>query len=366
MVEIEAVELFRGLSRAEMDGLREISHEKAFAKGTRIFTEGDAGDGLYIVKSGSIQIAHIVGSEPRHVFSVFGSGVVFGEMSVVDDQPRSATATAAEDSVVYFVPREEMRALLQNSPHLAFNLLQMISHRLREFNQRHLQELVHSESLAVIGRFAQGIIHDLKNPLNIISLSAEIFDLPGVNPETKASAQARIQRQVERINDMVSDILVFTQGARKSTDFTMGDYRSFILKLLPELNSEAGLKAARIELQGDVPEVRVRLDSRRFSRVFYNLVGNATDIMLSGGPIYVRCQLGQHEIITEIEDSGPGISPEIAGRLFQPFATHGKTKGTGLGLSICKKIVEEHGGKIWARSEQSRGAIFCFSLPLAK
>src|SRR5262249_26215631 len=121
-----------------------------------------------------------------------------------------------------------------------------------------------------------------------------------------------------------------------------------------------------IELQGEVPAARIRLDARRFSRVFYNLIGNATDIMLSGGPIFLRCQLGQHEIITEIEDSGPGISPEIAGRLFQPFATHRKTKRTGLGLSICKKIVEEHGGKIWARSEPGHGAIFCFSLPLAK
>ena len=57
-------------------------------------------------------------------------------------------------------------------------------------------------------------------------------------------------------------------------------------------------------------------------------------------------------------------SPEIADRLFQPFATFGKSKGTGLGLAICKKIIEDHGGKISARSEPGRGAIFTFSLPL--
>lgn len=366
MVEIEAVELFRGLSHEELSGLRKISHEKPFAKGARIFSEGDPGDGLYVVKSGSVQIAHIVGSEPRHVFSVFGPGAIFGEMAVVEDQPRSATAVAAGDSLLYFIPREEMRLLLKNSPLLAFNLLQMISHRLRTFNQYHLRELVQSESLAIIGRFAQGIIHDLKNPLNIIRLSSEIFDLPGINPEAKATAHSRIQRQVDRINDMVSDILIFTQGTSKTTDFQIRDYREFVLKLLPDLNHEAELKAAHIELQGDVPPAQLKLDTRRFSRVFYNLIGNATDIMLRGGAIFLRFRRDNHEVITELEDTGPGIAPEMAGCLFEPFATHGKTKGTGLGLSICKKIVEDHGGKIWARSEPGRGAIFSFTLPLLK
>jgi signal transduction histidine kinase len=102
------------------------------------------------------------------------------------------------------------------------------------------------------------------------------------------------------------------------------------------------------------------------SRVFHNLVHNATDVMPGGGTVLLRFQTDEKEIITEIEDTGPGIAPEIAGQLFQPFATHGKAYGTGLGLSICKKIIEDHGGKISARSEPGRGAIFRFTLPLAK
>jgi len=67
-----------------------------------------------------------------------------------------------------------------------------------------------------------------------------------------------------------------------------------------------------------------------------------------------------------VEDTGRGIAPEIAARLFEPFATHGKQNGTGLGLSICKKIVEDHSGKITARSEPGRGATFIFTLPLTR
>ena len=89
-------------------------------------------------------------------------------------------------------------------------------------------------------------------------------------------------------------------------------------------------------------------------------------MMLNGGKIFLRFHCDGNEIVTEIEDTGPGIAPEIADKLFQPFVTLGKTHGTGLGLSICKKIVEDHGGRIWIRDEPNRGAIFCFALPLAK
>jgi signal transduction histidine kinase len=267
---------------------------------------------------------------------------------------------------VFFLPRGEMLSFIEHSPGLAFALLQQISRRLREFNQLHLHELVQAESLAVIGRFAQGIVHDLKNPLSIISLSSETFDMPGVSPELRAKSQQRIRKQVERISDMVSDILIFTQGTNKSAELKIGDYRAFVLDLVDDLRAEAELKSARIEMENVPPAMRVRFDPRRLSRVFFNLVHNATDVMLNGGKIILRFQFSADEISTEIEDTGPGIAPEIAGKLFDPFTTHGKAHGTGLGLSICKKIVEDHGGKIAARSQAGHGAIFSFTLPLAK
>jgi signal transduction histidine kinase len=193
-----------------------------------------------------------------------------------------------------------------------------------------------------------------------------MFDMPGINPEIRAKSQARIKKQVERINDMVGDILIFTQRKSADADIKPADYRAFVLELIADLRAEAELKSAQIEMENVPPAVLVPFDPRRLSRVFFNLVGNATDIMLNGGTIFLRFSANEKEITTEIEDTGPGIAPEIAGKLFQPFTTHGKSHGTGLGLSICKKIIEDHGGKISARSEPKRGAIFCFSLPLAK
>jgi signal transduction histidine kinase len=360
---LETIPLFRLLNRNELQALRSITQERQFAAGQEIFREGAPGDGVYFVKSGLVEIS--AGAD-RRVFSRLGPGEIFGEMSVIEHRPRSATASAAEATEVFFLPRGEMLTFIQRSPGLAFALLQQISNRLREFNQLHVQQLVQAESLAVIGRFAQGIVHDLKNPLSIISLSSEMFDMPGISPELRAKAQIRIRKQVERVTDMVSDILIFTQGTRKETEFNSRDYRAFVLELVGDLRAEAELKSTRIEMENVPPALPVKFDARRLSRVFFNLAHNATDAMLSGGIIFLRFQSNDTEITTEIEDTGPGIAAEVAGKLFQPFTSHGKAHGTGLGLSICKKIVEDHGGRIAARSESGRGAIFSFTLPLLK
>lgn len=366
MVGLESITLFRNLNPAELQDLRSISQELQFAAAGEIFREGAPGDGVYFVKDGLVEISGLVGGNRRRIFSRLGPGEIFGEMAVIEDRSRSATATALQPTTAYFIPRGELLPLIERSPALAFGLLQQISHRLREFNQLHLRELVLAESLAVIGRFAQSIVHDLKNPLSIIGLSAEIVDMPDISPEIRARTQARIRKQIVRINDLIGDILIFTEGKRTNAELEPVDYRTFIQQIVPDLRSEAELKAAQIEMQDNLPAAFVRLDARRLGRIFYNLVHNATDAMLSGGKIFLRFHANENEVVTEIEDTGPGIAPEIADKLFLDFVTFGKTHGTGLGLSICKKIVEDHGGRIWVRNEPKRGAIFCFALPLTK
>ena len=366
MVALEKFNLFRNLAPDELQILHSITQERKIAAGGEIFREGDPGDGLYFVKSGLVEISGLINADARRVFSQLGPGEIFGEMAVIEDRPRSATAAALNQTEIYFVPRNEMLSLLQRSPALAFKMLQEISHRLRDFNQLHLREVVQAERLAVVGNFARSIIHDLKTPLTIIGLSADMACMPASTPEKRAQAQERIRKQVLRINDMVGDILEYTRSNRDDTALEPANYADFIKEILPDLQAETENRSVRIELQGEPPAVKLLLDPRRLRRVFFNLVHNATDFMLDGGKIFLRFQCDEREIVTEIEDTGPGIAPLIADKLFQPFATHGKSHGTGLGLSICKKIVEDHKGRIWTRTEPKLGAIFCFALPLAK
>ena len=283
MTGLESIALFRDLSHEELQTLRRITREQQFPTGSEIFQEGGPGDGVYFVKTGRVEIAGFASSTAQLIFSQLGPGEIFGEMAVIEHRPRSATATARQDTEVYFIPRDEMLSLFKRSPALAFRLLQLISHRLREFNQFHLREMVQAENLSLIGRLAQAIVHDLKNPLSIIGLSAELFDMPDISPEIRARTQFRIRRQVERINDMVSDILIFTEGKRADAGLKPADYRAFVLELFDDLRSEAELKSAQIEMPGPPPAVLVPFDPRRLNRVFHNLIHNATDVMLNGG-----------------------------------------------------------------------------------
>jgi signal transduction histidine kinase len=366
VVLLESINLFRNLAADELQALRRITQERRFAAAGEIFHEGDPGDGVYFVKHGLVEISGLVGSDARRVFSQLGDGEIFGEMAVIEQRPRSATATAARDTEVYFIPRDAMLPLLKRSPGLAFNMLQEISRRLRDFDQLHLREVVQAERLAVVGNFARSIIHDLKTPLTIIGLSAEMSCMEGATPAKRAQAQERIRKQVSRINDMVGDILEFTRSGRSEISLLPASYSDFVMEILPDLQSEAHARSSGIELLNEPPPVKLFMDARRLRRVFFNLVHNATDFTPIGGKIFLRFHADEREIVTEIEDTGTGVAPEIADRLFQAFVTFGKPHGTGLGLSICKKIVEDHRGRIWIRKEPKRGAIFCFALPLVK
>ncbi|HEX4341948.1 MAG TPA: ATP-binding protein [Verrucomicrobiae bacterium] len=363
MVALETVSLFRHLGERDLAALRHIVREKHFSATQEIFHEGATGDGMYAVKSGLVEIS--TGNAPKRVpLSEVKEGEIFGEMAVVENQPRSANAVAACDTVVWFIPRADLLQLLDKSPALSLSLLREISHRLREFNRHYINEVVQAERMSVIGRFTNSIIHDLKSPLSVIGMATEMLSSPEVPVDRRARATQHIHDQMERINDLITDVLEFTRGSTGPMPLIPLSYAAFVLPVIEELRHDARVKEVQIEFENQPPQRELRLNPRRLRRVFYNLIHNATDAMPNGGKIILRFIPGRTDITTEIEDTGHGIAPEIADNLFKAFATHGKANGTGLGLSISKKIVEDHGGRIWARNEPKHGAIFAFSLPL--
>src|SRR5664279_3838544 len=185
MVTLDASKLFCQLRPPELASLHRVANERRYAAGKEIFKEGDEGDGVYVVRDGLVEISGLVDQKVRQVFSQVVPGDVFGEMAVIDSKPRSACAVAKLDTEVYFIPRAEMLALVERSPALALVLLREISDRLRDFNQQYLRETLQTERLTVVGRFARSIVHDLKNPLNIIGLTAEMACMDRATPEMR-------------------------------------------------------------------------------------------------------------------------------------------------------------------------------------
>ncbi|HMJ91579.1 MAG TPA: cyclic nucleotide-binding domain-containing protein [Candidatus Acidoferrum sp.] len=364
MLPLELCKLFGSLSPGDLATLKSVANELPIPGGSEIFKEGDAGDALYAIAAGTVQISGVVAQGERQVFSRLPEGEVFGEMAVIDNQPRSATAVAEVDTVVYRIPREAMLSMLERSPQFSFSMMREITQRLREFNRQYLRRVIQAERMALVGRFASSIVHDLKNPLTIIGMAADHACEPNTSAEARKLAQTRIRKQVDRISTMLSDILEFTRGTNAQPALAVLDYAEFAQPVIDDIAKEIEPKGVVIEMAAPPPPVRVSIHPRRLSRVFYNLMFNAVDEMPEGGRIKLHFRITSSELITEFEDSGHGIAPEMLDKLFEAFATYGKTRGTGLGLSIAQRIVQEHQGRIYARNVPGSGALFGFTLPL--
>jgi signal transduction histidine kinase len=364
MSDLQETRFWERIPATERTNILESARRLAFAKNEEIFHQGAVGDGVYLIESGEVRIAVDDPDQESRDLSRLKPGDFFGEMAVLDDYPRSATAVAATDVVLQFFPRAEVLRLLDRMPGLAVALLRQISARFRDFSRQHVQELLRAERLALVGRFAGAIVHDIRNPLNLISVSAELACQQITAPEVRAIARARILKQVDRISSLIGEVLEFSKGSDTDLSLFRADFAKMFPLFLEELKPRLEHAGVEIVFESQPPSVQIAADPDRLERAFQNLLNNACDAMSDGGKIYLRFVVTDTSVITEIEDTGAGIPEALKDRLFQPFATHGKAAGTGLGLSICKRIVEAHGGKVHHHARPGHGAIFEVELPI--
>ena len=357
---------FARVLRDELSPAEYAAHVRPFQAGSVIFAAGDPGDGLYVIETGRVQISAVVGNGAPRPLASIGAGEFFGEMAVVDDGPRSATAVAETDVTTFFVSRSEMLVMLDRHPGLTLTLIREFSARMRATNIRYLDEIIQGERLALVGRSARTIVHDFKNPLVVIRLAAEITGAGTMTPIVRQKARTSILRQVDRMTYMLNELIEYARPSGRLPEMSAVSFAPFLNSLVDDIRQELAEGKVTLELENPPPEIDVCVEAPRLSRVFYNLVHNAVDEMPDGGKITLRFLVNASELQVEMTDTGKGIAPEILPQLFQPFATHGKTQGTGLGLSISKRIIEDHGGRIWARSDPGKGATFAFALPLPK
>jgi signal transduction histidine kinase len=355
---------FAQVLREELSPAEYAAHIRSFNAGQLIFAAGDVGDGLFVIETGRVQISAVVNSgEPRPLASI-GPGDFFGEMAVIDDSPRSATAVAETDASAFYLSREEMMEMLNRHPGLTLTLIREFSNRMRATNLRYLDEIIQGERLALVGRSARTIVHDFKNPLVVIRLAAEVTGATTTTTVVRQKARDSILRQVDRMSYMLNELIEYARPSGRQPSMSTVNFAPYLNSLVEDSRSELAEGKVTLELETPPPEIEVLIEAPRLSRVFYNLVHNAMDEMREGGKITLRFTVRENELVVEMQDTGKGIAPEILPQLFQPFATHGKAQGTGLGLSICKRIIEDHGGRIWARSDPGKGATFSFALPL--
>jgi signal transduction histidine kinase len=363
-MDLKSVRLFTELSEAQLKSLHASSESRFFEKEQTIFKEGDPGDGIYLIAEGAVCISVRMPNLQLCQLARLEKGDFFGEMAVLDQGPRSASVSAIVKTEVIFIPRQIILDLFHESSSFALRLFNETSARLREFNQKYVEESLQAERLSLVGRFARSIVHDFKNPLNVIRLASEFSIQSSVDQSARKKTHDRIAQQVDHLSGMINELLEFTRGDRAEVVLSPSNYGQFLSNIIAEIGAETSTRGVQLELDSDMPDVELSFDPRRLKHVFHNLVANAADAMSGGGVVYFRIrQVGQC-LETDIEDTGPGIHPEIVSRLFEAFATYGKKQGTGLGLSICQKIIHDHRGKIEALPNEGKGALFRISLPI--
>jgi signal transduction histidine kinase len=220
------------------------------------------------------------------------------------------------------------------------------------------------ERLTTIGRLLSGVIHDLKNPLTVISGYVQLMQQAETREQRDEHAEL-ILKQFDQISTMQREVLEFARGEK-----SVLVRKVYLQKFWSEVKTQLEALLARydVELVVDVQDKgTARFDEGRITRAVHNLARNAAEAMGErGGKFTVRVMrekdADDHALVMTFSDNGPGIPKDIEHRLFQSFVTSGKKGGTGLGLAIVKKIVEEHGGEISVHST-SKGATFKVRLP---
>jgi PAS domain S-box-containing protein len=256
-------------------------------------------------------------------------------------------------------------------PGRIFGTVQDITERKRaEDELRDAQmELAHVNRIAIMGQISASIAHEINQPVAAILISAEtgLRWLSRAEPDTAEVREAltRIAKDAGRTGDIIARIRALTKRAVSQKDRL--DLNEIILEVIALARSEIQRNGVSLRTQLAKSLPLVRGDRIQLQQVILNFFVNAMEAMSEVSEDSRELHISTEEdgadgVLLAVRDSGPGVPPESFERLFEAFYTT-KSAGMGMGLSICRSIVEAHGGKIWARANAPKGAIFQFTLP---
>jgi PAS domain S-box-containing protein len=234
--------------------------------------------------------------------------------------------------------------------------------------QRLEREAQRAEHLALLGRLAAGVSHELRNPLGAIFLYVDLLEeeLRSPSPESHeetVQALAEIKMNLGRVDDIVQDYLSLARVTQMER--TPQDLGAAVRAWVEEWQGTAAAHGVTLQLDGLADLGTVPCHASSLRRVVLNLIQNALDAMPQGGTLTVTGAGTATHVHLQVRDTGSGILPEQLPRLFEPLYTT-KAKGTGLGLYIVQQIVAAHGGEVTVHSRVRQGTTFTLTLPRAR
>jgi two-component system NtrC family sensor kinase len=227
-------------------------------------------------------------------------------------------------------------------------------------------QLVQSEKLSAVGQFVAGVAHELNNPLTAVIGFADL--LTQVSTDEKARPHLElIAKSAHRCHKIVQSLLSFAR--QHAPERKLVKLNAVIEEVLEIMAYDLRTSNIKVVTQFAAKLPVIMADSHQLQQVFVNILSNARQALQpyrQDGEIVIRTLATTDMVQVEFTDNGPGIAPGHLPRIFDPFFTTKPVgKGTGLGLSLSYGIIQEHGGRITARSEVGRGTTFAIELPVA-
>jgi signal transduction histidine kinase len=220
------------------------------------------------------------------------------------------------------------------------------------------------EQSSLVGTIANGLAHEIRNPLSTLRMNLQLLREDWANPITEREQQGRkridvLLRETERLESVVSDFVRFAAGHALRLERT--DLNALAGELLDFLAPQAERAKVRLHREFAVALPSVDIDPNLIRQAILNLLVNAQQVMPTGGDLTIRTAENGQFVKLSVADTGPGIPPEHREKIFNLYFST-KPGGSGLGLPMVKKIVEEHHGVVEVESAPREGATFTICL----
>jgi signal transduction histidine kinase len=393
--QLAAIPLFASLPADELVAVAERGQIRSLPAGSTVVQQGDTADALYVLLDGSARVykRHPDGGETQLAEQHAGS--YFGELALLDGQPRSAWVVTTSPVQLFVLPRAEFLELLPRAPHALTALLAKLSDDVRqrsqdlfeeELRRRQVQTEMELTRYRALGQMVAGVAHEVNTPLGIVNTAVSMVaqrigsptfqSLRGRDPELDETlddireATSLMERNIRRAHTLIQEFKKLAAGQ-------LVDHKEVML--LPEVVQEVvdlfKIEARKTRLVVEVRSALPSPDSGRWegyrgllTQVLMNLLTNVQRYAYPdgrAGTAEVLVSAAGESFVIETRDFGVGVPPEALDHVFSPFFTTGRGRGgTGLGLAIVQNIVVNAlKGKVEIESELGSGTTVTLQLP---
>lgn len=318
-------------------------------------------DGVLIVDAnGLIQFANPAAQKLFETSSVLGHSVteIVRNHQLVDAWRRcQQTRELQSESVELPARRQFLQLVAIPDTHASGSLLLV-------------QDLTRVRRLETVRRdFISNVSHELRTPLASLKALTETLQSGALaDPDAGPRFLSRISTEVDALTQMAQELLDLSRIESGQVELILAPLapKSLVNSAADRMRMQAERAGLKLSVKCEDTLQNIRADKSRLEQVLVNLIHNAVKFTKPGGEISLEAESAMGGVRFAVRDSGVGIPDESLSRIFERFYRVDKSRtgsGTGLGLSISKHIIEAHGGRIWAESEEGRGSVFYFEIP---